>query len=144
MTDWAANNARIAGPSQSHLNTGDFIDHHWFPADHQVRGGGWNGSDGGGLSSQSLGTGASADQSLFSILSECDQLHSGSPYDSVRNTNQFLAPRTYGLADAGTPRVNTVAPPASHPLDYFTRREAPSGLVPDDMAWMSLPRQNSK
>ncbi|KAG4401800.1 hypothetical protein AAZX31_02G063100 [Glycine max] len=144
MTDWAANNARIAGPSQSHLNTGDFIDHHWFPADHQVRGGGWNGSDGGGLSSQSLGTGASADQSLFSILSECDQLHSGSPYDSVRNTNQFLAPRTYGLADAGTPRVNTVAPPASHPLDYFTRREAPSGLVPDDTVWMSLPpHQNS-
>ncbi|KAH1151473.1 hypothetical protein GYH30_045132 [Glycine max] len=143
MTDWAANNARIAGPSQSHLNTGDFIGHHWFPADHQVRGGGWNGSDGGGLSNQSLGPGASSDQSLFSILSECDQLHSGSLYDSVRNTDQFLAPRTYGLVDAGTPRVNTVAPPASRPLDYFTGREAPSGLVPDDMAWMSLPRQNS-
>ncbi|KAK7380708.1 hypothetical protein VNO78_33223 [Psophocarpus tetragonolobus] len=143
LTDWATNNARIAGPSQSHLNTGDFIGHHhWFPADHQVRGG-WNGSDGGSLSSQSLGTGASSDQSLFSILSECNQLRSGSPYDSVRNTDQFLAPRTYGLVDAGTPRVNTVTPPASHPLDYFTGREAPSGLVPDDMTWMSMPHQNS-
>ncbi|RDX63395.1 hypothetical protein CR513_58180, partial [Mucuna pruriens] len=142
MTDWAANNARIAGPSQSHLNTGDFIGHHWFPADHQVRGG-WNGSDSGSLSSQSLGTGANSDQSLFSILSECNQLHSGSPYDSVRNTDQFLAPRTYRSVDAGTPRVNAVAPLASHPLDYFTGREAPSGLVPDDMAWMSLPHQNS-
>ncbi|XP_027923848.1 uncharacterized protein LOC114181564 isoform X2 [Vigna unguiculata] len=120
MTDWASNNARIAGPSQSHLNTGDFIGHHWFPADHQIRGG-WNGSDSGSLSSQSLGTGASSDQSLFSILSECNQLRS----------------------DAGTPRVNTIGPPASHPLDYFTGREAASGLVPDDITWMSLPHQNS-
>ncbi|XP_027923849.1 uncharacterized protein LOC114181564 isoform X3 [Vigna unguiculata] len=118
MTDWASNNARIAGPSQSHLNTGDFIGHHWFPADHQIRGG-WNGSDSGSLSSQSLGTGASSDQSLFSILSECNQLRSG------------------------TPRVNTIGPPASHPLDYFTGREAASGLVPDDITWMSLPHQNS-
>ncbi|KAK8470135.1 hypothetical protein PHAVU_004G069600 [Phaseolus vulgaris] len=120
MTDWATNNARIAGPSQSHLNTGDFIGHHWFPADHQVRGS-WNGPDSGSLSGQSLGTGASCDQSLFSILSECNQLRS----------------------DAGTPRVNTMAPPASHPLDYFTGREAPSGLVPDDITWMGLPHQNS-
>ncbi|XP_014511574.1 protein PFC0760c isoform X2 [Vigna radiata var. radiata] len=121
MTDWTSNNARIAGPSQSHLNTGDFIGNHWFPADQQIRGG-WNGSDSGSLSSQSLGTGASSDQSLFSILSECNQLRS----------------------DAGTPRVNTIGPPAaSHPLDYFTGREAPSGLVPDDMTWMSLPHQNS-
>lgn len=142
MTDWAANNARLAGPSQSHLNTGDFIGHHWFPADHQVRGG-WNGPDSGSLSSQSLATGASSDQSLFSILSECNQLRSGSPYDSVRNTDQFLAHRTYGLVDAGTPRVNRIAAPASHPLDYFTGREAPSGLVPDDITWMSLPHQNS-
>ncbi|XP_047178731.1 protein PFC0760c isoform X3 [Vigna umbellata] len=119
MTDWTSNNARIAGPSQSHLNTGDFIGNHWFPADQQIRGG-WNGSDSGSLSSQSLGTGASSDQSLFSILSECNQLRSG------------------------TPRVNTIGPPAaSHPLDYFTGREAASGLVPDDMTWMSLPHQNS-
>ncbi|XP_047178727.1 protein PFC0760c isoform X1 [Vigna umbellata] len=143
MTDWTSNNARIAGPSQSHLNTGDFIGNHWFPADQQIRGG-WNGSDSGSLSSQSLGTGASSDQSLFSILSECNQLRSGSSYDSVRNTDQFVAHRTYGLVDAGTPRVNTIGPPAaSHPLDYFTGREAASGLVPDDMTWMSLPHQNS-
>ncbi|XP_052722731.1 uncharacterized protein LOC108345574 isoform X2 [Vigna angularis] len=143
LTDWTSNNARIAGPSQSHLNTGDFIGNHWFPADQQIRGG-WNGSDSGSLSTQSLGTGASSDQSLFSILSECNQLRSGSSYDSVRNTDQFVAHRTYGLVDAGTPRVNTIGPPAaSHPLDYFTGREAASGLVPDDMTWMSLPHQNS-
>ncbi|KAJ1388804.1 Nuclear factor connected with kappa-B-binding protein [Sesbania bispinosa] len=141
MTDWAANTACIAAPSQSHLNTGDFIGHHWFPADHQVRGG-WNGSDGGSLSSQSLGTGANSDQSLFSILSQCNQLRSGTPYDSVRNTDQFLAPRTY-VVDAGTPRANAIAPQASHPLDYLSGRETPSGLVPDDLSWMSLPHQNS-
>jgi hypothetical protein len=35
-------------------------------------------------------------------------------------------------------------PQASNPLDYFTGREAaPSGLVPDDMAWVNLQHPNS-
>lgn len=165
VTGWAANTAPIAAPSQSHLNTGDLTGgQQWFPAGHQVHGGwngsvggslssqslgtgtigGWNGSIGGSLSSQSLGTGTNSDQSLFSILSQCNQLPAGSPYDSVRNTDQFLAPRTYGVVDAGIPRLNAVAPQASHPLDYLTgRSEPPIGLVPDDMAWMSLPHQSS-
>ena len=142
MTDWTANTARIAAPSQSQLNTGDFSGQHWFPADHQVRGG-WHGSDGSSLSSHSLGAAANSDQSLFSILSQCNQLRSGGSNDSVRNTDQFLAQRTYGVVDAGTSRTNAVASHASHPLEYFSGREAPSGLVPDDMAWVSLPHQNS-
>ncbi|KAK7267259.1 hypothetical protein RIF29_19926 [Crotalaria pallida] len=149
MTDWAANNARAANnagaaaPPQPHLNSGDFIGHHWFPADHHVRGG-WNGSDGSSASSQSLGTGSNSDQSLFSILSQCSQIRSVSPYDSVRNTDQFLASRTYGELDAATtPRINAVVPQASHALGYLSGREAPSSLVPDDMARVSLPHQNS-
>ncbi|XP_061354763.1 uncharacterized protein LOC133299323 isoform X2 [Gastrolobium bilobum] len=141
ITDWAVNAPPMVAPSQSHVNTGDFIGQHWFSAEHQVRGG-WNGSDGGSLSSQSLGTGGNSDQSLFSILSQCSQLRSGSPYESVRHGDQFLAPRTYGVVDAGTPRINAVVPPSSHPLDYFNGREASSSLGPDDMAWMTLQPQN--
>ncbi|MED6224859.1 hypothetical protein PIB30_088220 [Stylosanthes scabra] len=141
MTDWASNTARP--PSQSHLNTADFSGHHWFPAD-PVHGG-WNGSDGSSISSHSLGTAANSDQSLFSILSQCNQLHPRSSCDSFRNTDDFLAQRTYGVVDADTSRTNAVAPPASHPLEYFSGREAPSsGLVPDDMTWMSLPHQNDQ
>ncbi|XP_061367766.1 uncharacterized protein LOC133310797 [Gastrolobium bilobum] len=144
ITDWAANPPPpppMVAPSQSHVNTGDFIGQHWLSAEHQVRGG-WNGSDGGSLSSQSLGTGGNSDQSLFSILSHCSQLRSGSPYESVRHSDQFLAPRTFGVVDASTPRINAVVSPSSHPLDYFSGREAPNALVPDDMAWMSLQPQN--
>ncbi|KAE9619776.1 putative nuclear factor related to kappa-B-binding protein [Lupinus albus] len=142
MTDWSANTARIAAPPQSHLNSGNFIDHHWFPADHHVRAG-WNGSNDGSASSQSLGTRPNTDHSLFSILSQSGHLGSGNPYDSVRNTDQFLAPRTYGELDATIPRPTAVVPQASHAPGYFSGHEAPSGMVPDDMARMSLPHQNS-
>ncbi|XP_058778967.1 uncharacterized protein LOC131652980 [Vicia villosa] len=143
VTDWAPNTASMATPSQSHLNTGNFIGHHWPPANHHIRGG-WNGSDGSSLSSQSVGTGSNSDQSLFSMLSHCNQLRPGSSYDSVRNPDQFLTPRTYGV-DAGITRVNpAVLPQASHPLDYLTAREAaPSVMVPDDMTWMNLQHPNS-
>lgn len=142
MGDWTVNATRISAPPQSHLSTGEFIGQHWFPADHQVRGA-WNGSDGGSLSSQSLGTGGTSDQSLFSVLSQCNQLRSTSSYDPVRHTDQFLTTRSYGVVEAGTPRINAVVPQASHPLDYLGGREAHSSLLPDDMAWMNLPHQNS-
>lgn len=144
MSDWAVNAARMSASPQSHLSAGEFIGQHWFPADHQVRGGPWNGSDGGSLSSQSLSAGGNSDQSLFSVLSQCNQLRSTSSYDSVRHTaDQFLTTRSFGVVNAGTPRINAVVPQTSHPLDYLSGREAPSSLLPDDMAWMNLPHQNS-
>ncbi|XP_019427423.1 PREDICTED: uncharacterized protein LOC109335725 isoform X3 [Lupinus angustifolius] len=142
MTDWSANTAHIAAPPQSHLNSRDFIDHHWFPADHHVRAG-WNGSNDSSALGQSLGTRPNTDQSLFNILSQSGHLRSGNPYDSVRNTDQFLAPRTYGELDAAMPRPNAVVPQTPHPPGYFSGHEAPSGMVPDDMARMSLPHQSS-
>ncbi|CAL0321592.1 unnamed protein product [Lupinus luteus] len=139
VTDWSANTARIAAPPQSHLNNGNFIGHHWFPADH-VRGG-WNVSDGSSASCQSLGTQPSTDQSLFSVVSHSSQLGLGSPYDSVRNTDQFLAPRTHGELDAARP--NAVVPQASHAPGYFSEHEATGGRVPSDMAQTSSLHQNS-
>ncbi|OIW06491.1 hypothetical protein TanjilG_05262 [Lupinus angustifolius] len=141
VNDWAANTARIAAPPQSHLNNGNFIGHHWFPADH-VRGG-WNVSDGSSASCQSLGTQPNTDQNLFSIVSHSNQLRLGSPYDSVRNSNQFLAPRTHGELDAAIPRPNEVVPQASHAPGYFSGHEATGGQVPNDMAQTNLPHQNS-
>ncbi|CAL0299264.1 unnamed protein product [Lupinus luteus] len=142
MTGWSANTAHIAAPPQSNLNSRDFIDHHWFPADHHIRAG-WNGSNDSSALGQSLGTRPNTDPSLFNILSQSGHLRSGNPYDSVRNTDQFLAPRTYGELDAAMPRPNAVIPQTPHAPGYFSGHEAPSGMVPDDMARMSLPHQNS-
>ncbi|XP_054815219.1 uncharacterized protein LOC129315501 [Prosopis cineraria] len=141
MSDWAGNASRMSAPPQSHLNTGEFIGQHWFPADHQVRGA-WSGSDGGSLSSQSLSTGGNSDQSLFSVLSQCNQLRAANPYDPVRHTDQFVTTRSYGAVDASIPRLNAAVPQTSHPLDYLSGREAHSSLLPDDSAWMNLPHQN--
>lgn len=143
LSDWTVNATHLSAPPQSHLSAGRFIGQHWFPADHQVRGA-WNGSEGGGnLSSQGLGTGGNSDQSLFSVLSQCNQLRPTSSYDPVRHTDQFLTTRSYGAVEAGTPRMNAVVPQTSHPLDYLSGREGTSPLLPDDMAWMNLPHQNS-
>ncbi|KAE9588839.1 putative nuclear factor related to kappa-B-binding protein [Lupinus albus] len=143
VTDWAVNGPpRMVAPSRPQVNNRDFIDRHWFPSDHQVRGV-WNGSEDGNLSSHSLGTGVNSDQSLFSVLSACSQLSSASPYDSVRYNDQSLALRNYGIVEGGAPRTNSVVPPSSHPLSHFSGLEAPSStMVTDNMAWMSLSNQN--
>ncbi|MCI04831.1 nuclear factor related to kappa-B-binding protein [Trifolium medium] len=139
ILDWDVSAPRMVAPSQPHVN--NFIGQPWLPSVHQVQGA-WNGSGNGSLSSQSLGTGGNSDQGLFSVLSQCNQLRSGSPYESIRHTDQFLSPRTYGVVDAGTHRINAVVPPSSHPLDYFSGRDAPGALLPDDITWMNLPPQN--
>lgn len=143
ITNWdqAVNAPRTIAPSQSHVNTGNFLGQHWYSSGPQVQGA-WNGSDNGSLSSQSLHTGGNPDQSLFNVLSQCSQLRSGIPYQSVRHNDQFLAPRSYGIVDAGTHMINAVVPQSSHPRDYFSGRDAPSALVPGDMTWMSLPPPN--
>lgn len=141
MSDWAGNAPRMSAPPQSHLNTGEFIGQHWFPADHQVRGA-WSGSDGGSLPSQNLSTGGNSDQSLYSVLSQCNRLQAANPFDPVRHTEQFGPTRSYGAVDASTLRVNAAVPPTSHPLDYLSGREAHSSLLPDDATWMNLPHQN--
>ncbi|XP_045794445.1 uncharacterized protein LOC123889242 isoform X3 [Trifolium pratense] len=139
ILDWDVSAPRMVAPSQPHVN--NFIGQPWLPSVHQVQGT-WNGSGNGSLSSQILSTGGNSDQGLFSVLSQCNQLHSGSPYESIRHTDQFLSPRTYGVIDAGTHRINAVVPPSSHPLDYFSGRDAPGALLPDDITWMNLPPQN--
>ncbi|XP_042975734.1 uncharacterized protein LOC122307135 isoform X2 [Carya illinoinensis] len=140
----AVNTIRMPSPLQSGLNSGESSSQNWFPGDHQVHGG-WTGSDGTSLQSQSnsMGSGGGADQSIFQVLPYCNQLRPSGPYDSVGSMEQFTASRNYGMVGAGTPRINNVVPQVSHPLDYLSRREAATSMMPDDIGWMSLPHQNS-
>ncbi|KAJ7976304.1 Nuclear factor related to kappa-B-binding protein [Quillaja saponaria] len=144
MRDWAVNGVRVPVPvsahSHSHLSSREHLGQHWFPAHQQVCCG-WTGSDVASIPTQSIGSGG--DQSLFSVLSQCNQLRSGSPYNSVGPAEQFITSRTYGMVDVGTPRISSVVPQTSHSLDCLSVREAADSLVPDDVAWMSLPHQNS-
>ncbi|KAJ6338866.1 hypothetical protein OIU76_008347 [Salix suchowensis] len=156
LQDWNVNPARMPARIQSHLNDGGLLTQNWFSGEHQVRGD-WTGAGGPSVSSQSIGS--NADQSLFSVLSQCNQLHtrnpinqlrsgspvnqrSSGPFDLVGSAEQFVLPRTYGMVSGVTPRINNTLPQAVHPLDYYGGRDTVSSLMPDDMGWMTLP-QNS-
>ncbi|KAH8489383.1 hypothetical protein H0E87_024846 [Populus deltoides] len=156
LQEWNVNPVRMPARLQSHPNDDGLLTQNWFSGEHQVRGD-WNGAGGVSVSNQSIGS--NADQSLFSVLSQCNQLHMASPInqlrsgsptnqrpngtiDSVGSAEQFVLPRTYGMVSGVTPRVSNALPQPAHPLDYFIGRDTASSLMPDDMGWMALP-QNS-
>ncbi|CAK7348125.1 unnamed protein product [Dovyalis caffra] len=156
LQDWNVNPVRMPARLQSHLNDDGLLTQNWFSREHQVRGD-WTGAGGASVSNQSIGS--NADQSLFSVLSQCNQLNtrspinqlrSGSPinqrpngaFDSAGSAEQFVLPRNYGMVSGVTPRISNALPQAAHPLDYFSGRDSASSLMPDDMGWMPLP-QNS-
>ncbi|KAI5565440.1 hypothetical protein BDE02_14G122400 [Populus trichocarpa] len=156
LQEWNVNPVRMPARLQSHPNEDGLLIQNWFSGEHQVRGD-WNGAGGVSVSNQSIGS--NADQSLFSVLSQCNQLHMASPInqlrsgsptnqrpngtiDSVGSAEQFVLPRAYGMVSGVTPRVSNALPQPAHPLDYFSGRDTASSLMPDDMGWMALP-QNS-
>ncbi|CAN6709139.1 unnamed protein product [Malus baccata var. baccata] len=142
VQDWAVNSVRMPRPLQSHLDGGEMLSHNWFSGEHQVHGG-WSASGGTSVMSQIIANGTNADQSLFSVLSHCNQLRSSSPYQHVASTEQFISSRSYGAVGGATPRIGNVVPQAGHELDYLGGREAATPMMHDDMQWMNLPRQNS-
>ncbi|KAJ0053423.1 hypothetical protein Pint_02510 [Pistacia integerrima] len=141
MQNWTINPARMSEPMQSHINSGELLNQNWFSGEHQVRGG-WTGSDGSSFQSQSIGNGNNADQSLYSVLTNCGQLCSVNPYESIGSTEQFISSRNYGLMAGGAPGISNALPHTAHPLDYLGGRDAPTSVMPDDMGWMNLPHQN--
>ncbi|GKV44376.1 hypothetical protein SLEP1_g51568 [Rubroshorea leprosula] len=146
MADWTVNPVRMPAPYQQQLNSGDLFSQNWFPSEHQVRNG-WSGSDGVSVSNQGIGSAASnsnADQSLFSVLSQCSQLRSGNPYGPMRTPEQFISamPRNYGMVGGGNSAMSNNLPQVNHPLDYLGGRDAATPLMADDMGWMNLTHQN--
>ncbi|XP_022750426.1 uncharacterized protein LOC111299478 [Durio zibethinus] len=145
MQDWAVNPARMSAPFQHQLNSGELLSQNWFTGEHQVQvRGGWAGSDGFSGSSQSIASGSNADQSLFSVLSQCNQLLSSSAYESMGSTEQFIPQRNNGMVrESSSGIIGNSLQQAAHPLDYLGGGDATTSLMTDDMGWMSLPHQNS-
>ncbi|XP_011024756.1 PREDICTED: uncharacterized protein LOC105125823 isoform X1 [Populus euphratica] len=157
LQDWNVNPVRMPARLQSHLNDGGLLTQNWFSGEHQVCRD-WTGAVGPSVSNQSFGI--NADQSLFSVLSQCNQLHtrnpinqlrsgspvnqrSSGPFDLVGSAEQFVLPRNYGMVSGVTPRISNTLPQAVHPLDYFGGRDTASSLMPDDMGWMTLPHNSA-
>ncbi|GMI98143.1 hypothetical protein like AT5G13950 [Hibiscus trionum] len=143
MQDWAAPPARMPAPFQHQLNSRDLLNQNWFTGEHQVRGG-WAGSDGFSGQSQNILSSSNADQSLFSVVSHCNQFHSSSPYEPMGSTEQFIPQRNTGMMRGSTPGViGNNMQQAAYPLDYLGTCDTTTPLMAaDDTGWMNLPHQN--
>ncbi|KAL4363105.1 hypothetical protein GQ457_04G033730 [Hibiscus cannabinus] len=119
MQDWAVPPTRMPVPFQHQLNSRNLLNQNWFTGEHQdqVRSG-WVGSDGFSGQRQSMLSASNADQSVFSVLSHCNQFHSSSPYESMGSTEQFIPQRNNGMMRGATP-----------------------GII--ENGWMNLPHPNS-
>ncbi|CAF2119542.1 unnamed protein product [Brassica napus] len=85
--------------------------------------------------------GASSDQSLFSVFSQCSQLRrSSSPFEPERSNGNYEL-----LMGGGTTQVgSSLVQPTHNPLDYLSGSNPVASLMPEDSTWMNNQRrQNS-
>ncbi|KAL3526222.1 hypothetical protein ACH5RR_014594 [Cinchona calisaya] len=138
-----ASTVRMLAPSQCHLSGGGLVSQNWFPGENQAQGG-WSGLEGAVASSKSIGSQGNSDQSLFSVLLECNELHSGAPapYDSVGSADGFMQPETYNVLGGGIPATSNILQQTADPLNYFSGHEASDGHKTSNSGWMSVSNRN--
>lgn len=137
LQNWPVNPVRMSARLPSHLNNDPLLTQNWYSGEHQLRGA-WNSANGTSISGQ--GIGSNTDQGLFSALSHYNQLNLSNHSNPMGPTEHFMLPRNYEMASGVPSSIDTSLPQASLPLDYGTRREAPSSLISDELGWMSLPQ----
>ncbi|XP_057465766.1 uncharacterized protein LOC130755395 [Actinidia eriantha] len=140
VQDWAVDDTHTSAPLQSQLDGGE-LGRNWFSGEHRVRGG-WSGLD-AVSTTQSIGNRSITDQSLFGVLSQCNELRPGARYDSMGSNEHFIQSGTYGGVGSLVPTASNVLPQAAHPLNYFSGHESADIVKNNNMGWMNIPHQNS-
>ncbi|KAG9141912.1 hypothetical protein Leryth_009274 [Lithospermum erythrorhizon] len=126
VRNWAANAVHMsAPPPQSHMN-GGLLNPNWYAGDHPARGS-WSCMEGGVGPSQGIGSGSSSDQSLFRVLSECNELQSGAQYDSMSSSQRFMQSGNYGGVTGGVHTTSHMLPQTVNPLNYLSDLESTAG-----------------
>ncbi|KAJ0243463.1 Nuclear factor kappa-B-binding protein [Hirschfeldia incana] len=160
--DWNPSVAQIGVTTQPPLNTGPLLNQNWqFKSM-------WSNTNGDGCASQSSHNGSerdlnllrvstnpeqmihrassSSDQSLFSVLSQCNQLRrSRSALEPESSNAQVVASGNYEmLMGGGTTQAGSNLAQPTNPLDYLSgSNPAATSLMPDDVVWMNQSRENS-
>lgn len=138
MQDWDMNAVRMPAP-QSHLNGGD-LGQNWFSGENRAHGG-WSSLESGVGPSQAIRSGNASDQSLFSVLTECNELCRGSSYDTVGSTERFMQSGNYDEMGVRIPSASNTQQPANA-LTYLSSHEG-SGGPTNNMGWVNVANQNS-
>ncbi|KAL1820157.1 uncharacterized protein LOC108219114 isoform X1 [Daucus carota subsp. sativus] len=141
MQNWGAvaNTIQLSGVSQSHPIGDEMSSHNWISGESQGRGG-WSGLENTICQNQSSVNGGIGDQSLFSVLSHCNNLNpSPSPRTSFIPEQRFNQPVNYNVA---VPTSN-ILPQMVNQRSYLNVQDTSSGLKGNNMGWTSLPHQNT-
>lgn len=141
MQDWAVNSVHVSAPSQTHLSSGDLLSQNWFSGDNHARGA-WSTLEGIGGPSQSIGSVNNSDQSLYSVLSECNTLHQSGSYDLSGSRERLIPSRNYGEMDAAVTTTSNASLQPAKPLSYMSSQESPGGLKPNGLGWVSMSTQS--
>ncbi|XP_015065892.1 uncharacterized protein LOC107011077 isoform X5 [Solanum pennellii] len=141
IQDWAVNSVHVSTPPQTHLSSGDLLNQNWFSGENHARGS-WSTLGGVGGPSQSIGSVNNSDQSLYSVLSECNALHQSGSYNVSGSRERLIPSRNYGEIGVGVPTTSNASQQQAVSLSYMSSQESPSGLKPNGLGWTSMSTQN--
>lgn len=136
IQDWPADPVCTAA-FQTPIKTG-LLGHNWFSGEQRARNS-WSGVEVSSAAAQCLGQGSrNTDESLFSVLSQCNSLQSQLPYRSM-NSDSHVPERNF-VSGSVSSSGDVLA--YSHQLNYLSAHEAtatPTTMKENNASWMSLP-----
>ncbi|KAL9240780.1 hypothetical protein vseg_014960 [Gypsophila vaccaria] len=136
-------NYRMPTLMQPQLTSTGQMNHNWLANDTRPLSG-WSTTDSAVFSTANLGS-VSGDQSLYSVLSQCNSLPLRPQYSPVGSAEQMMIPSTsYGLDMASViPMTSNPLPQTASPFDYLSGGQTTAPMKNPVMDWMSLGHQSS-
>ncbi|GAB2229833.1 hypothetical protein Drorol1_Dr00014089 [Drosera rotundifolia] len=140
MGEWG--DTRAVASTQFHSGPAETLNHDWFPVENRVQGG-WPCPESNLFSNQGLGGGSGGDQGLYSVLHQCNNMRSRSPFLATVPT---ILTMNHGEGiSGGIPRSSGLLPQVSSPFEHLSHVQEPLGaaaLKNNGMGWM-LPHQTT-
>ncbi|XP_073042281.1 uncharacterized protein [Primulina eburnea] len=136
--DWAAvNSVSMTATSQPHLNSVE-LNQNWYSGESGAQHV-WAPYESG---VHSFSGGRNSDQSLFSVLSECNELRPSANYVPMRSSERFIQAGNYSGIGEGIP-PSSLAQEAPNAFNYLNGHEAgTAGVKISSLGWMGVPQQN--
>ncbi|PIN24228.1 hypothetical protein CDL12_03049 [Handroanthus impetiginosus] len=139
--DWAnVSSIRMPVPSQHQLSSGE-LGQNWYTGENGNRGG-WPSLDVAVGVNHSFSSGSNTDQTLFSVLSECNELRPRASYDAMGSTDRLIQAGNYSGIGGGIPSSSNFLQQSANPLNYLSGHEAGGGIKMSNLGWMGMPQQN--
>ncbi|XP_073118932.1 uncharacterized protein [Henckelia pumila] len=136
--DWAAvNSVSMTATSQPHLNSVE-VNQNWYSGESGAQDV-WAPYESG---VHSFSGGRNSDQSLFSVLTECNELRPAANYVPMSSSERFIQAGNFSGMGEGIP-PSSLAQEAPNAFNYLSGHEAgTAGVKISSLGWMGIPQQN--